>query len=89
MVAENFKAGTMDRMGLGYDDIAAVHPPAIYVSVSGFGNTVRRPRTATGPPTPPIVEAMSGIYDFKAGPTGPPSPSPSARWATSAPRCSP
>src|SRR3954471_17432144 len=39
VVAENFKPGTMDRMGLGYDDIAAVAPQAIYLSVSGFGNT--------------------------------------------------
>src|SRR5437763_1360301 len=38
VVAENFKAGAMDRLGLGYDDVAKVHPPAIYVSVSGFGN---------------------------------------------------
>ena len=38
VVAENFKAGTMDRLGLGYDVVAALHPGVIYVSVSGFGN---------------------------------------------------
>src|SRR6476620_10170453 len=38
IVAENFKAGTMDRMGLGYDVIAQRYPRAIYMSVSGFGN---------------------------------------------------
>ena len=43
VVAENFKAGTMDRLGLGYDAVSAVHPGAIYVSVSGFGNTVDTP----------------------------------------------
>src|SRR5450432_101085 len=37
IVAENFKAGTMDRMGLGYDVISARYPRAIYVSISGFG----------------------------------------------------
>src|SRR5437588_10389171 len=31
VVAENFKPGTMDRMGLGYDVIAALHPRAVYV----------------------------------------------------------
>src|SRR3954467_6409528 len=31
VVAENFKAGTMDRMGLGYADVHAVHPRVIYV----------------------------------------------------------
>ena len=38
----------MDRMGLGYDVIAARHPRSIYVSVSGFGNTdgVAVPRLA-------------------------------------------
>ena len=40
VVAENSKAGAMARLGLGYDDLAAVHPGVIYLSVSGFGNTV-------------------------------------------------
>src|SRR5437667_9648444 len=31
VIAENFKAGTMDRLGLGYETIAAVHPAAIYL----------------------------------------------------------
>ena len=39
-------------------------PRSIYVSISGFGNTAGR-RTATGRRTPSIVEAMSGIYDYK------------------------
>ena len=43
IVAENFKGGALARMGLGYDDIAAVHPSVVYVSVSGFGNTVGDP----------------------------------------------
>jgi crotonobetainyl-CoA:carnitine CoA-transferase CaiB-like acyl-CoA transferase len=43
VIAENFKAGTMDRLGLGYDVIAQVHPGAIYVAVSGFGNTEPSP----------------------------------------------
>ena len=54
----------MARLGLGYDDIAAVHPRVIYVSVSGFGNTGRR-RTTRGRRSPPVVEAMSGIYELK------------------------
>src|SRR5436853_7585906 len=33
VIAENFKPGTMDRMGLGYDAIAAHHPGAIYLSI--------------------------------------------------------
>src|SRR5947208_1572977 len=45
VVAENFKAGTMDRLGLGYEAVAAVHPAVVYVSVSGFGNDGASPYT--------------------------------------------
>jgi len=38
VVAENFKAGTMDRLGLGYEAVRAVHSNVIYASVSGFGS---------------------------------------------------
>jgi len=64
VIAENFKPGTMDRMGLGYDAIAAQHPGAIYVSISGFGNTVDTPYR-DWPAYASIVEAMSGIYDYR------------------------
>ena len=64
VIAENFKPGTMDRMGLGYADIAAIAPRAIYVSISGFGNTVETPYR-DWPAYASIVEAMSGIYDFR------------------------
>ncbi len=64
VIAENFKAGTMQRMGLGYDDVAAVHPWVIYVSVSGFGNTIPSPYDEWLAYAP-IAEAMSGIYEYK------------------------
>ena len=70
VVAENFKAGTMDRMGLGYDVIADRYPRAIYVSISGFGNSVETPYR-DWPAYASIVEAMSGIYDYK-NPDSPP-----------------
>jgi formyl-CoA transferase len=71
VVAENFKAGTADRLGLGYADIAAVHPAAVYLSVSGFGNTGGSPYREW-PAFAPIVEAMSGIYEFKRRGDDPP-----------------
>jgi formyl-CoA transferase/CoA:oxalate CoA-transferase len=37
ILVENFRAGTLDRQGLGYRQIAAKHPRLIYVSLSGFG----------------------------------------------------
>jgi crotonobetainyl-CoA:carnitine CoA-transferase CaiB-like acyl-CoA transferase len=64
VIAENFKPGTMDRMGLGYDVIAERHPAGIYVSISGFGNTVETPYR-DWPAYASIVEAMSGIYDYR------------------------
>ena len=71
VIAENFKAGTMDRMGLGYETIAGIHPGAIYVSISGFGNTGGSPYREW-PAYASVVEAMSGIYDWKSGPDEPP-----------------
>ena len=62
VVAENFKPGTMDRLGLGYADVAAANPRAIYVSVSGFGNLVASPY-ASWPAYAPIPEAMAGFYE--------------------------
>ena len=75
VVAENSKAGAMARLGLGYADIAAVHPAAIYVSVSGFGNSVPTPYQ-DWPAYAPIVEAMSGIYEMKRTGDGPPAVAP-------------
>jgi formyl-CoA transferase len=71
IVAENFKAGTMDRMGLGYEAIAAAHPKVIYVSISGFGNAAGSPYR-DWPAYASIVEAMSGVYEYKSGPDEPP-----------------
>ncbi len=71
VIAENFKAGTMDRLGLGYDVIAAANPRAIYLSISGFGNTVDTPYR-DWPAYASIAEAMSGIYEYKSGPDRPP-----------------
>ncbi len=71
VVAENFKPGTMARMGLAYEDLAALYPRLIYVSVSGFGNTITSPYDSWAAYAP-IVEAMSGIYSFKQPEDQPP-----------------
>jgi crotonobetainyl-CoA:carnitine CoA-transferase CaiB-like acyl-CoA transferase len=71
VVCENFKAGTMDRLGLGYDDVLAVHPTVVYLSISGFGNKLAglddSPYQAW-PAYAAVVEAMSGIYEYRAEP---------------------
>ena len=69
--AENFRSGALARMGLGYDDVAAVNPAAIYLSVSGFGNQIPSPYESW-PAYAAIVEAMSGIYDYRFGDDEPP-----------------
>jgi formyl-CoA transferase len=65
----------MARLGLGYEDIRAVHPAGIYVSVSGFGNTVATPYR-DWPAFAPVVEAMSGIYEMKRSGDAPPAVAP-------------
>ncbi len=70
VVAENSKAGAMDRLGLGWDDVHAASPRTIYVSVSGFGagdSPYNR-----WPAYAPVAEAMSGIYEFKRTGDNPP-----------------
>ncbi|HKJ24388.1 MAG TPA: CoA transferase [Myxococcota bacterium] len=71
VVAENFKRGTMERLGLGYARIAEIHPAAIYVSISGFGNLGDSPY-AGWPAYAPPVEAMAGIYEPNRKPGKPP-----------------
>jgi crotonobetainyl-CoA:carnitine CoA-transferase CaiB-like acyl-CoA transferase len=75
VVAENFKTGAMGRMGLGYDDVAAVHPGVVYVSVSGFGASDASPY-AGWPAYASIAEAMSGIYAYMCPPGEAPRPNP-------------
>jgi crotonobetainyl-CoA:carnitine CoA-transferase CaiB-like acyl-CoA transferase len=58
VVIENFRPGVMARLGLGYDDLAALQPRLVYASISGYG--------ATGPwvdrrAYAPVVNAEAGI----------------------------
>lgn len=70
VVAENFKAGTMERLGLGYADVAAVAPRAVYVSISGFGQSGSP--YAQWPAYAPVAEAMGGLYEPNRKPGLPP-----------------
>ncbi len=78
VVAENFKAGTVERLGLAHADVAAVHPAVVYLSVSGFGSaSAGAPASYAGwPAYAPIAEAMGSLYDFKRRPEDEPVPSP-------------
>lgn len=63
VVCENFKAGGMDKMGLGFKDFSERYPHLIYASVSGFGNTVSTAYDGW-PAYAGVAESMSGIYEF-------------------------
>ena len=39
IIVENFRPGTMERLGFGYQALSAKHPRLIYCSISGFGQT--------------------------------------------------
>ena len=75
VLAENFRPGVLDRMGLGFADVHAVAPRCIYLSVTGFGTTVPTPYR-TWPAYAPVPEAMSGIYEMKRVGDQPPVPAP-------------
>ena len=62
VVGENFKPGTMKRLGLGYADLAPLHPGLVYVSVSGFGNLSESPY-ASWPAYAIVAEAMGGFLE--------------------------
>ena len=58
VVVENFKPGTADRIGLGYEAMNRVNPKLIYCSISGFGQTGPY---AQRPAIDPIIQAVSGL----------------------------
>jgi formyl-CoA transferase len=63
VLVENHKAGTLDRYGLGYADVAARNPGIVYASVTGFGTTGDSPYR-DWPAYASVAEAMSGIYQW-------------------------
>ena len=68
VLLENFRPGTLDRLGLGYDTLAARNPRLIYCSLSGFGQF--GPRSARGA-YDVIVQAAAGLMGL-TGPEGGP-----------------
>jgi formyl-CoA transferase len=73
IVGENFRPGTMGRLGLSYEVLAEIHPGLIYVSVSGFGHLADSPYAAW-PAYAPIAEAMAGFYEQNRVGDEPPRP---------------
>ncbi|HSE92083.1 MAG TPA: CoA transferase [Methylomirabilota bacterium] len=69
VVIENFRTGTMERLGLGYAALAKRNRRLIYCSISGFGLT--GPEAARGG-YDLIVQGESGVMDLTGFPDGPP-----------------
>jgi CoA:oxalate CoA-transferase len=61
VLVENFRPGTMERLGLGYEALSAVNPKLVYASISGFGRTGP---LAQLPAYDLVVQAMSGIMNL-------------------------
>ncbi|MCH7477390.1 MAG: CoA transferase [SAR324 cluster bacterium] len=61
---QNFRPGVVERLGIGYDDLRAVNPRLVYVSISGFGE---KGPYAGQRVYDPIVQALSGLTTIQAG----------------------
>ena len=69
ILVENFRPGTMEKLGLGWDRLKAVNPRLIYAAISGFGHT----GPASGRPAYDIlVQAMGGVMSITGWPDAPP-----------------
>ncbi len=69
VVIENFRPGTLERWGLGYDELSTLNPGLVLARVTGFGQFgpyAKRPGFGT------LAEAMSGFAAITGQPDGPP-----------------
>jgi crotonobetainyl-CoA:carnitine CoA-transferase CaiB-like acyl-CoA transferase len=69
VLIENFRTGTMESFGLGYEALAAINPRLIYCSVSAFGRTGPR---KDAPGYEALMQAFSGIMSITGEPGGQP-----------------
>ena len=70
VLVENFRTGTLEAMGLGYDDLHAVNPRLVYCSISGYGRTGPY---AERPGYDFIIQAEGGFMGITGPEEGPPS----------------
>lgn len=69
VVCENFRVGTMEKLGLGYETLKAVNPRIIYGSISGFGQEGPLSSRAC---YDIIAQGMSGMMSVTGYPENPP-----------------
>ena len=69
VLVENFRPGTMEKLGYGWEDLHPRYPRLIYAACSGFGHTGPH---ATRPAYDMVVQAMGGIMSITGQPGGEP-----------------
>ena len=68
VLVENFRPGTLERMGLGYADLSKQRPDLVYCSISGFGQTGPRRRE---PGYDAVMQGEGGLMSITGAPDGP------------------
>ncbi|HWW83649.1 MAG TPA: CoA transferase [Vicinamibacterales bacterium] len=69
VLVENFRPGTLSRLGLDYPALSARHPRLVYCSISGFGQTGPR---AKEPGYDAVIQAEGGLMSITGAADGPP-----------------
>lgn len=69
VVAENFVAGALDKLGVGYEKAKEVNPRIIYASINGFGSYGPYSKL---PCVDPVAQAMGGLMSLTGYPGQPP-----------------
>jgi len=69
VLVENFRPGTLERQGLGYDALSAAHPGLVYCSISGFGQTGPR---RSEPGYDAVMQGEGGLMSITGPPGGKP-----------------
>ncbi|WP_130651137.1 CaiB/BaiF CoA transferase family protein [Egicoccus halophilus] len=69
VVIENFRTGTMERWGLGYEDLRTDAPRLVYSAISAFGRTGELAERAG---YEAVLQAFSGVMSITGDPDGPP-----------------
>jgi formyl-CoA transferase/CoA:oxalate CoA-transferase len=69
VLVENFRPGTMERLGAGYEAVAARHPGLVYCSISGFGQSGPR---RLEPGYDAMMQAEAGLMSITGAADGPP-----------------
>lgn len=69
VLVENFRPGTMDKLGVGYDVLKEVNPKLVYAAISGYGHTGARSRR---PAFDNTAQAAGGLWSMNGYPGMPP-----------------